>query len=104
MCKFTQLQKTSRRQICQSLFNNSTREVCLHLPVSKSFKIAIPFNVLFPTLRVKSNELLISTFVFFFYVGPSADEQNLSKKATVICQDEKPSPTEKHLYKGTLES
>ena len=100
MCKFTQLQKTSQRQICQSLFNNSTREVCLHLPVSKSFKIAIPFNVLFPTLRVKSNELLISTF----FVGPSADEQNLSKKATVICQDEKPSPTEKHIYKGTLES
>ena len=48
------------------------------------------------------NELLISTLVFFC-VGPSADEQNLCKKATVICQDEKPSPTEKHLYKGTLE-
>ncbi|CAH3157695.1 unnamed protein product, partial [Porites evermanni] len=33
--------------------------------------------------------------------GPSADEQNLCKKATVICRDEKPSPTEKHLYKGS---
>ena len=89
----------------QSLFNNSTGEVRLHLPISESFKIAIPFNVLFPTLRVKSNELLIATFVlFFFCLVPSADEQNLSKKATVICHDEKSSPTEKHLYKGTLES
>ena len=50
----------------QSLFNNSTREVRLHLPISESLKIAIPFNVLFPTLRVKSNELLIATFAFFF--------------------------------------
>ena len=99
----TTLVKTSQRQIYQSLFNNSTREVRLHLPISESFKIAIPFNVLFPTLRVKSNEVLISTFLLF-YVGPSADEQNLSKKATVICHDEKPSPTEKHLYKGTVES
>ena len=90
----------------QSLFNNSTGEVHLHLPISESFKIAIPFNVLFLTLRVKSNELLIATFVllFFFCLVPSADEQNLSKKATVICHDEKSSPTEKHLYKGTLES
>ena len=46
----------------------------------------------------------MSTFLLFFYVGPSADEQNLSKKATVICRDEKLSPTEKHRYKGTLES
>ena len=89
----------------QSLFNNSTGEVRLHLPISESFKIAIPFNVLFPTLRVKSNKLLIATFVlFFFCLVPSADEQNLSKKAIVICRDEKSSPTEKHLYKGTLES
>ena len=99
--------KTSHQQIYQSLFNNSTREVRLHvyLPISKSFKIVIPFNVLFPTLRVKSNGLLIATFVlFFFCLVPSADGQNLSKKATVICHDEKSSPTEKHLYKGTLES
>ena len=43
-------------------------------------------------------------FYIFLCVGPSADEQNLSKKATEICHEEKPSPTEKHLYKGTLES
>ena len=88
----------------QSLFNNSTREVRLHLPISESLKIAIHFNVLFPTLRVKSNELLIATFAFFFCLVPSADEQNLSKKATVICHDEKSSPAEKHRCKGTLES
>ncbi|CAH3166457.1 unnamed protein product, partial [Porites evermanni] len=33
--------------------------------------------------------------------GPSADAQNLSKKTTVICHDEKPPTTEKHLYKGS---
>ncbi|XP_073230751.1 uncharacterized protein [Porites lutea] len=33
--------------------------------------------------------------------GPSADEQNLSKKATVICQDENPPPSEKRLHKGS---
>ena len=89
----------------QSLFNNSTGEVRLHLPISESFNIAIPFNVLFPSPRVKSNELLIATFVLlFFCLVPSTDEQNLSKKATVICHDERSSPTEKHLYKGTLES
>ena len=96
--------KTSQQQIYQSLFNNSTREVHLHLPISESFKIAIPFNVLFPTMRFKSNELLYCYICVFFYVGPSADAQNLSKKTAVICHDEKPPPTEKHLYKGTLES
>ena len=39
-----------------------------------------------------------------FFVGPNADEQNLSKKATVICQDENPSSSEKRLRKGTIES
>ena len=38
------------------------------------------------------------------FVGANADKQNLSKKATVICQDEKPSSSEKLLHKGTLES
>ncbi|XP_073230764.1 uncharacterized protein [Porites lutea] len=33
--------------------------------------------------------------------GPSADEQNVSKKAIVICQDENPSPSEKRLHKGS---
>ena len=32
------------------------------------------------------------------------DEQNLSKKAAVICQEENPSPSDKRLLKGTLES
>ena len=37
-----------------------------------------------------------------FFVDPTADEQNVSKKATVICQDEKPSLSGKRLRKGTL--
>ena len=51
-------------------------------------------DVLFPTLRLrnKSNNCIATLFV-----GPNADEQNLSKKATVICQDEK------RLHKGVLE-
>ena len=36
--------------------------------------------------------------------GPTADEQNSSKKATVIFHYEKISPSEKRLHKGTLES
>ena len=32
------------------------------------------------------------------------DERNLSKKAAVICQEENPSPSDKRLLKGTLES
>ena len=98
----TTLVKTSQQQICLLLFNNSTIEVCLHLPISDSFKIVISFNVLFPSLRVKSKELLYHYICVIFFVGPSADEQNLSKKATVICHDEKPSPSEKRLHKGTL--
>ena len=38
------------------------------------------------------------------FVGTNADEQNLSMKATVICQGEKRSPSEKHLHKGTLQN
>ena len=98
----TTLVKTSQQQICLMLFNNSTIEVCLHLPISDSFKIVISFNVLFPSLRVKSKELLYHYICVIFFVGSSADEQNLSKKATVICHDEKPSPSEKCLHKGTL--
>ena len=39
-----------------------------------------------------------------FFVGPNADEQNSSKKASVICQVEKPSSSEKRLQKGIIES
>ena len=38
-----------------------------------------------------------------FFVGPNADEQDLSKKAAVICQDVKASSSVKSLHKGTLE-
>ena len=38
------------------------------------------------------------------FVGPHPDEQHLSKKASVICQVEKPSSSEKRLQKGILES
>ena len=71
--------------------------------------IAIPFkervhllfrDVLLPTLRLRNK---INNCIATLFVGPTADEQNLSKKATVICQDEKPSSSEKHLHKGTLE-
>ena len=98
----TTLVKTSQQQICLLLFNNSTIEGCLHLPISDSFKIVIFFNVLFLSLRVKSKELLYHYICVIFFVGSSADEQNLSKKAIVICHDEKPSPSEKCLHKGTL--
>ena len=37
------------------------------------------------------------------FVGPTADEQNLSRKTAVVCQDENPSPSEYRLHKGTLE-
>ena len=42
--------------------------------------------------------------VLLFFVGPNADEQNLSKKTAVSCQDEKPSSGEQRLYKDILES
>ena len=38
----------------------------------------------------------------FFFVDTTADEQNLSKKATVICHDEKLSLSGKRLRKGRL--
>ena len=38
------------------------------------------------------------------FVGPNTHEQQLSKKASVICQVEKPSSSEKRLQKGILES
>ena len=59
-------------------------------------------GILFPTqgLRSKIDIICIATL----FVGATADEQNLLKKATVICQNEKPSSSEKHLHKGTLES
>ena len=72
--------------------------------------IAIPFkeriftffgDVLFPTLGFRRK---INNCIATLFVGPNADEQNLSKKATVICQDENPSSSEKRLRKGTLES
>ena len=56
-------------------------------------------DVLFPTLRLRSKKLC-----YYSFLGANADEQNLSKKVAVICQDEKPSPSEKRLHKGTLES
>ena len=53
------------------------------------------------TLRLRSK---INNCIATLFVGPNADEQNFSRKAAVICQDEKPSSSEKHLHKGTLES
>ena len=50
------------------------------------------------------SEVKLILRVATLFVGPTADEQNLSMKASVICQDEKPSPSEKRLHKGTLES
>ena len=38
------------------------------------------------------------------FVGPNTDEQQFSKKASVICKVEKPSSSEKRLQKGILES
>ena len=39
-----------------------------------------------------------------FFVGPSESELHSSKKCPVICQDEKPSPSEKRYLKGILKS
>ena len=58
-------------------------------------------DVLFPTLRLRNK---INNCIATLFAGPTADEQNLSKKAAVICEDEKPSSSEKRLHKGTLES
>ena len=58
-------------------------------------------DVLFPTLGFRRK---INNCIATLFVGPNADEQNLSKKATVICQDENPSSSEKRLHKGTVES
>ena len=41
---------------------------------------------------------------YFFFVVPNIDEQHLSEKAFVICEDEKPFSSEKRLHKGILES
>ena len=40
----------------------------------------------------------------YFFGGPSESELHSSKKGPVICQDEKPSPSEKHHLKGILKS
>ena len=40
--------------------------------------------------------------LFLFFVGPSTDEQNLSKKSPVICQDVNASSSAKPDHKGTL--
>ena len=100
----TTLVKTSQRSICLSrLINPPDKSTYIHLPISESIKIVIPFNILFPSLRVKTKELLYC-YICTLFVGPTTDEQNLSMKATVICHYGKPSPSEKRLHKGTLES
>ena len=58
-------------------------------------------DVLFLTLGLRRK---INNCIATLFVGANANEQNLSKKATVICQDENPSSSEKRLRKGTLES
>ena len=40
----------------------------------------------------------------YFFVGPDESELHSSKKGPVICQDEKPSPSEKRHLKGILKS
>ena len=48
---------------------------------------------------------LVKNGVTIFFIGPNQeDEQHLSKEASVISQDEKPSSSEKCLHKGILES
>ena len=47
---------------------------------------------------------LVKNGVTIFLVAPNEDEQHLSKEASVIGQDEKPSSSEKRLRKGILES
>ena len=59
-------------------------------------------DVLFPTVGLRRK--LILNCIATLFVGANADEPNLSKKATVICQDENPASSEKRLHKGTLES
>ena len=74
------------------------------LNIAKPFKERVHLlfhDVLLPTLRFRNK---INNCIATLFVGPSVDEQNLSKKAAVICQDEKPSSSEKHFHKGTLES
>ena len=39
-----------------------------------------------------------------YFLVSNADEQNLSWKAVVTCQDQKPSPSEKCCHKGIVES
>ena len=41
---------------------------------------------------------------YYFFVVPDIDEQHLSEKASVICEDEKPFSSEKRFHKGILES
>lgn len=47
---------------------------------------------------------LVENGVTNFFLVPNADEQQLSEKASAICEDEKPSSSEKRLRKGILES
>ena len=58
-------------------------------------------DVLFPTLGLRRK---LNNCIATIFVGANADDQNLSKKATVICHDENRSSSEKRLHKGTLES
>ena len=56
------------------------------------------------TLKVSLNQRVceVDKELSMFFVGPNTDEQNISKKAPVICQDEKASSSAKSLHKGTL--
>ena len=46
---------------------------------------------------------LVENGVTNFFLVPNADEQQLSEKASAICEDEKPSSSVKRLHKGILE-
>ena len=56
------------------------------------------------TLKLCLNQRVcdVDKELFLFFVGSNTDEQDLSKKAAVICQDVKASSSVKSLQKGTL--
>ena len=54
------------------------------------------------TLKLCLNQRVcdVDKELFLFFVGSNTDEQDLSKKAAVICQDVKASSSVKSLQKG----
>ena len=85
-------------------FNNSARQVRLHTFANfRAFQNHDTFKHLIPVPEGQKLRMIVLLHLCTPFVGTNADEQNLSMKATVICQGEKRSPSEKRLHKGTLE-